>query len=225
MLAGLQVEHPAELHLALHQGVRLDEGGSLSQLTALAAELRPVLIILDPLVFLHSGDENRPSEMARVMRAVVGLAAEHECCALVIHHLTKPTANGPKVRRPAERLRGAGSFRGATDANLVMEREGDRTARLQGEYRDSEPLSLYLSLDPETLLLWPTEPPESARKVTRAELVAFVREAGQVGVTATAEKFRVTRNTARDALTSAVAAGVLDEAQDGRRTLYFLRNV
>jgi len=225
MLAGLQVDQPPDFHLALHQNVRLDEERSLREVKALAAELRPALIVLDPLVFLHSGDENKPSEMARVMRAVVELAAEHECCALVIHHLTKPTSNGPKVRRPAERLRGAGSFRGATDANLVMEREGDRTARLQGEYRDSEPLSLYLSLDPETLLLWPTEPPESARKVTRPELVAWVTESGQVGVTATAEKFRVTRNTARDALTGAVTAGVLDEAQDGRRTLYFLRNV
>ncbi len=103
-----------------------------------------------------------------------------------------------------------------------MEREGDRTARLQGEYRDSEPLSLYLTLDPETLLLWPTEPPESIRKVGRVELVTFVRERGQVGVTTTAERFGVTRNTARDALTSAVAAGVLDEAQDGRRRMYFM---
>jgi len=69
----------------------------------------------------------------------------------------------------------------------------------------------------------PTEPPQSARKIGRDVLLAFVGERGQVGVTLTAEHFGATRNTARNALEEAVATRHLDTAMDGRRTMYFPR--
>lgn len=220
MSDGLGLGQPPDVHFALHEGVRLDERTSLALLRSLVQDVQPRLVVLDPLVMLHSGDENKASEMSRVMRGLITLAAENECCVVVVHHVNKPQAER-KPTRAAQRLRGSSAFAGATDANLIMDRDGDYTARLRAEYRDAEPVELYLTLDPETLLLSPAEPPESMRKVTRAELVRWISDTGRTGVKATAEHFGVTRNTARVALTEAVTAGALDEAQDGRTTLYF----
>ncbi|HUG47984.1 MAG TPA: AAA family ATPase [Candidatus Limnocylindria bacterium] len=224
MSDGLGLSDTPEIHFALHEGVRLDQGSSVALLGGLVAEVSPRLVVLDPLVMLHSGDENKASEMSRVMRALISLAAEHDCCVVVVHHVNKPQAER-KPTRSAQRLRGSSAFAGATDANLILDRDGDYTARLRGEYRDAEPVDLYLELDPATLLLTPTDPPESLRKVTRPDLLAYVRERGRVGVKLVADHFGVTRNTARTALSEAVAAGALDEALDGRATVYFGANV
>jgi len=222
MMAGLGSATAPDLTFVLHQGIRLDEARSLKQLTDVAADIEPVLVVLDPLVMLHSGDENKASEMGRVMRGLVALAAERECCVAIVHHVNKPQQDR-KPTRQAQRMRGSSAFAGATDANLIMDRDGDRTASVRAEFRDAEPFELYIQLDTETLLLSPTEPPQSARKIGRDVLLAFVGERGQVGVTLTAEHFGATRNTARNALEEAVATRHLDTAMDGRRTMYFPR--
>lgn len=220
MSAGLGLTSPPDIHFVLHEGVRLDERASLALLQDTVASIRPRLVVLDPLVMLHSGDENKASEMGRVMRGLISIAAEYECCVLVVHHVNKPQAER-KNTRAAQRLRGSSAFAGATDANLIMDRDGDYNARLRGEYRDAEPVELYLELDPTTLLLSVGEAPEASRKVTRPDLVAWVKSQGKVGVAATAKQFNVTRNTARTALLDAVAAGALDQAQDGQSVLFF----
>ncbi len=226
MSGGLGLTTPPDIHFALHEGVRLDERASLALLAALATEVKPRLIVLDPLVMLHSGDENKASEMGRVMRGLIALAAEHECCVLVVHHVNKPQAER-KTTRAAQRLRGSSAFAGATDANLIMDRDGDYTARLRGEYRDAEPVELYLKLDPATLLLSPSEPPEATGKVPPAALIDFIRERGQVDVATVAGHFGAkSRNTAKARLQEAVDAGLLDVAHGvGRQgDTYFLVN-
>jgi hypothetical protein len=220
MSTGLGLSTPPEIHFALHEGLRLDERPSVALLTALVAEVKPRLVVLDPLVMLHSGDENKASEMGRVMRALIALAAEHDCCVLVVHHVNKPQAER-KTTRAAQRLRGSSAFAGATDANLIMDRDGDYTARLRGEYRDAEPVELYLELDPTTLLLSVGEAPDASGKVRRPDLVAFVSERGEVTAAAVAEHFEASRNTAKRALTEAVNAGLLDTARTANRTDVF----
>lgn len=226
MCRGLGVEPPEDLYLSLHRGVRLDVQASAQSLYETAQSLRPALIVLDPLVMLHSGDENKASEMARVMRVLVNIASRMECAVAVIHHLNKPN----QERRPtrlAQRLRGSSAFAGAMDGTLILDRDGDRTVRVRGEYRDAEPADLYLELDTSTLLLSEAEPPESARKVKPLELLAYVESEGNVGVTAVAKRFEVTRNTARGVLENAVSSGRLDTAQAGRNrgVIYFLKVV
>ena len=201
-------------------GLRLDEPARVAALGATVADRHPVLVILDPLILLHSLDENRPSDMARVMRPVVELAARAEVCVLVVHHTNKPQAD----RRPAriaQRFRGASTFAGATDANIVLDRDGDRTVRLRAEFRDAEPVELYLAFDPLTLRLSPTLPPENHRKVERGGLLEWIREAGNVTAAEVAVRYGVTKPTARRALEELVTLDMLDSGRDGQVERYF----
>jgi KaiC/GvpD/RAD55 family RecA-like ATPase len=212
--AGLDVPVPEDLHFVLHQGVRLDTDGSVRALLALVERIEPVMVALDPLVLLHSGDENKASDMGKLMRRLVRLAADHQLCVVLVHHVSKPQ-EGRRLSRTAQRLRGSSAFAGATDGTIILDREGDYGLTVRGEYRDQEDVELYLTLDPATLLLTPADPPESARKIGRDALAAWVEECREVGVRATAEHFEVTRVTARDALEEAARAGRIDRVDRG----------
>jgi hypothetical protein len=52
------------------------------------------LVIFDPLVEMHDGDENSNGDMAKVMSAVRGLARGTDSAVLVVHHSRKPPIDG-----------------------------------------------------------------------------------------------------------------------------------
>src|SRR4029079_19210033 len=119
-------------------------------------------VVLDPLNRLHGADENRPSQMTPVMDVLASIASDVRCGVLNIHHLAKPSAE----RRGDiwDRFRGATSIRSGTDANLVMDGSGS-IVRMAGEFRDAEPLSMYLELDRETLLFSEVDGPSIQSKL------------------------------------------------------------
>lgn len=186
------------LAVALRQRVRLDDPRSVAALRETVRATGARLVALDPLNRLHAADENRPTEMTRVMNVLADVAAEFRAVVVAAHHLSKPS---PERRGSVfDRFRGAGAIRSATDANLVLDGSGE-AVHLEGEFRDCEPLDLYLRLDRETLTFATTDAPRVAGKIDPAELRAFVAERGQVTAAAVMERFGVkSRNTALDYL-------------------------
>ena len=169
----LGIETPP-LSVLHRRRVRLDNAGSVKHLREVVRELRPALVVLDPLNRLHGADENRPTQMTPVMDALAGIAYDFECAVLAVHHLSKPSAE----RRGDiwDRFRGAGAIRSGTDANLAMDDAG-ATLRLVGEFRDAEPLSQRLELDREALLFHEAEAPDMPSKVDPIALREFVEAA------------------------------------------------
>lgn len=182
------------------QRIRLDDRASVSRLRAYLAETRPELVILDPLNRLHSADENKPSQMTPVMDALAEIAYDDGGRAVVaIHHVNKPSAD----RRGDiwDRLRGASSIRSGTDANLILDGDRGNYRKLVGEFRDAEPLLEHLEFDRARLLFLPAAAPEAApSKVDPIALRLFVEERRQVAAQLVAERFSVSRNTAKYAL-------------------------
>jgi hypothetical protein len=214
----LGIETPP-IHLALRERVRLDDEKSVRRVHLFLDATRCDLIILDPLNRLHSADENRPSDMTRVMDGLAAIAYEHECAVVAVHHLAKPSAE----RRGDiwDRFRGASSIRSGTDANLVMDATGDRI-HLVGEFRDAEPLSEWLELDRETLTFRESDAPNVPAKVDPIALRAYVDERGQVVARQIVEQFSVSKTTA----IAALRALGCDEFEGVRGTLTFtLRTV
>jgi len=80
--------------------------------------------VIDPLNRTHAVDENRPTEMTRVMDGVADLAYGLGIAVLAIHHLGKPSAE--RRGDPWDRFRGASSIRSGSDANLMLDPSGDR---------------------------------------------------------------------------------------------------
>ena len=217
---------PADLHLSIHQRLRVDDRACWARLRDTVADLRPVALTLDPFAYLHSRDENKPSEMAVVMRELSDLATEFELCLTIIHHLAKPTERTAK--RPSDRIRGAGAIAAGTDVNLVLERQ-DQGVRLWAEFRDAENAELFLVQDPDTLRFAVSDEPVAPasprpQKLPLPALLAFVRGAGHVVAADVMKKFSVARNTAKARLEEAAEVGLLDSAQSLRGGLsYFAR--
>lgn len=182
------------LHLAR---IRLDNRQSVQTLRALVRDLQPVMVGLDPLNRLHGADENRPSQMTPVMNALAGIAYDFGCSVVTTHHLAKPSVE----RRGSvwDRFRGASSIRSGTDANLALDGNGT-SVRLEGEFRDMEPLKLHLEMDRDALLFRPGEAPKAPSKIDADDLLAFVQERERVGATDVMDRFECSRHTALDAL-------------------------
>ena len=210
----LGITEPPPVEVWHREGVQLDRPANLKRLSERASTLNPALVVLDPLNRLHSADENRPSQMTRVMEALAELAYSNACAVLAIHHLSKPSAE----RRGDiwDRLRGAGSIRSGTDSNLAMDAAGTRV-RLVGEFRDAEPLSQWLELDRDSLLFSGAEAPEAPAKVNPVLLGEFLERRGDVTAAQVMKEFDVSRHTALDAL----RALRCDEWEGSRRQLHF----
>jgi hypothetical protein len=216
---GLSIDH-SSVTWVLQAHLRLDHAPSVKDLRAMVADVAPALVVLDPLNRLHGLDENRPSEMARVMGQAVGIVQEAHCAVVVLHHLTKP--NAEHRGRLVDRIRGAGSIVGATDANLVLEPQGGGRVRLEGEFRDAEPITLYLELDPERLLFSRIEPERAAGKVPEEALLAFVDERTRVTARDVMDRFGCSKVTALAALDGSSA---LDRTAGARGQLHYFRTV
>lgn len=186
-----------ELEVAHRQRYRLDDRGHVRRIRDHVRGLRPAMVILDPLNRLHSQDENRPTAMTPVMDALADISAEASCAVVAIHHLGKPSMDrGSSVW---DRFRGASSIRSATDGNLALDSVRDGI-RLRGEFRDAEPLDLWLAFDRERLVFERAERPDAPTKVDQIALRAFVEERGQVVAKQVAEQFGIALNTAKNAL-------------------------
>lgn len=195
--SGTRLRASRRLGAPCAQRIRLDERDSLTRVRDYIDAQPPALIVCDPLNRLHGADENRPSEMTRVMDGLAEIAYGIGCAVLAIHHLAKPSAE--RRGDPWERFRGASSIRSGTDANLILDGMGDRL-HLIGEFRDAEPLSEWLELDRDTLTFQSADPPEAPAKVDPIALRSFVEERGQVFGRQVAERFSVSQNTAKAAL-------------------------
>lgn len=186
-----------DLVVVHRQRIRLDDRSSVARLRDHVEVRRPDLVILDPLNRLHGADENRPASMTPVMDALAGIAYDYGTAVVAIHHTNKPS----QERRGSvwDTLRGASSIRSGTDANLIMVETGVGV-RIVGEFRDAEPVDQYHELDRESLTFHQTDGPKSAGKIDPDTLIAFIEETGQATVQEVADRFGVTKQTARPAL-------------------------
>jgi hypothetical protein len=194
--AALGITDPP-IEMLHRQRIRLDDPGYVARLRNRIDLDGYRVVVVDPLNRTHSADENRPTEMTRVMDGLAEIAYGLGIAVVAIHHLAKPSAE--RRGDPWDRFRGASSIRSGTDANLILDAVGDRM-HLLGEFRDAEPLSEWLELDHESLTFRPAEPPEAPAKVDPLGLRAFVEARGQVSGRQVVDEFKVSRNTAFAAL-------------------------
>lgn len=107
---------------------------------ATVAAFKPDLTFLDPLVELHTAEENSNSLMRPVLKRLRSMASTYDCASCLIHHEAK-SGDGS----PLQRLRGAGSIGGAI-RNLISLRP--MTADEGKEYSIAEDMTdLYVKVE------------------------------------------------------------------------------
>ena len=75
--------------------LRLDNAGHCEQLAATVAQMRPRILILDPLVRLHRIDENNVGELVPILDVLRNLQRQFETAVLLVHHARKSGARRP----------------------------------------------------------------------------------------------------------------------------------
>lgn len=125
-------------------------------LEAEVAEVRPVLLILDPLYLLLGGaDENNAAQLRPFLKWLMHLRYKYNTAVALIHHFRKQQSQGP-VTRPGQRLGGHHILHGWVDSAIYLEardeeRDGWVKAQLATEFRSmapQKPMEVALSMGP-----------------------------------------------------------------------------
>ena len=123
--------------------LRLDRDPHRTQLLETARQLRPRLLLLDPLVRLHGIDENHAGEVAQLLAYFRSLQRELDLSVILVHHTRKNAAGGAAAGLG---LRGSSDIHAFGDSNLYLRRTGGRLV-LSSEHRAAAAArSVYLEL-------------------------------------------------------------------------------
>ncbi len=98
--------------------LRLDSDDDRRAIEATVAKIKPRLLVLDPLVRLHSGDENSSSEISELLGFLRQLQRKHQVAIVLVHHMRKSSAS-----QPGQALRGSGDLHAWTDSALYLLRQ------------------------------------------------------------------------------------------------------
>lgn len=136
------------LHLITARTLRLDEDGDRRGLAKMLEDVRPKLVVLDPLVRLHGGDENHLGHIAELLGYLRGLQREFDCAILLTHHIAK--RRGAKGAQMGQALRGSGELHAWGDSNIYLTRTDEGLVKVQLEHRAAASLDpLYVELQTE----------------------------------------------------------------------------
>ncbi len=131
-----------DLHVIASASLRIDLPDDLRRLDQALAQLRPRLLVLDPLVRLHRADENSSAEVSGLLGALRELNRRHDVAIVVVHHMSK------KARAHlGQALRGSGDLHAWTDSACYLVQRGKGDLHLTVEHRSGPaPESLRLRL-------------------------------------------------------------------------------
>ena len=87
----LHVEFPPDLPITFinQQGFTLSNEDHRRQLESLIKEIKPVLVVFDPLYLMFDGDLNSSKELNPVLNWLLHLKTEYKTSVMVIHHYNK----------------------------------------------------------------------------------------------------------------------------------------
>jgi len=125
--------------------LRLDTPADRQRLSNTVQALRPILLVLDPLIRLHRVDENDATQIAALLSYLRELQRQFQLAVVLVHHARKDS----HASRPGQALRGSSELHGWGDSNLYLRRKGNQLT-LSTEHRaapsqDHIPLQLTVS--------------------------------------------------------------------------------
>lgn len=136
--------------------LRLDKPTDLQRLDATLRQFKPRLLILDPLVRLHRGDENSAADVSGLLGNLRILQRLHSVAIALVHHVRKSASD-----QPGQALRGSGDLHAWSDSSLYLLRrkEGVELRAEHRTHRSPEPFLVELAHEPTPHLRLVGEPP------------------------------------------------------------------
>jgi AAA domain len=139
---GLDVDQ-VEIYVITAPVLRLDRDPDRARLWETARQIRPRLVLLDPLVRLHGIDENHAGAVAELLAYFRSLQRQLGLSVLLVHHTRK---NAGDVVAAGLGLRGSGDIHAFGDSNLYLQRTQEHLM-LSSEHRAAPAAApVYLEL-------------------------------------------------------------------------------
>lgn len=155
--------------------LQLDRPSHQARLAATLDKIKPRLLLLDPLVRLHRGDENSAADTSMLLAYLRGLQRQFGVALVVVHHVRK----GPLGGQPGQALRGSGDLHAWSDSSLfLLHRNGG--VELHAEHRSHPapaPIGVELRTDPAHLAIRPLESASEAPDSLQQRVLAMLSAA------------------------------------------------
>jgi len=138
---GLDLER-LDLHVITAAGLRLDLQRDRERLEGTLNDLRPRVLVLDPLVRLHRLDENSAAEISGLLGYLREINRHHHLAILLVHHMSKKAH-----AHVGQALRGSGDLHAWSDSSCYLLRQANNRLKLVVEHRAApapEPMLLEL---------------------------------------------------------------------------------
>jgi AAA domain len=110
-----------DLYVITAPVLRLDLAADQERLAQAVDQLRPRLLLLDPLVRLHRLDENSAAEISGLLGYIRDLQRRFDVAIVLVHHASKKQRS-----QPGQALRGSSDLHAIGDCNAYLARDGDR---------------------------------------------------------------------------------------------------
>jgi hypothetical protein len=107
-----------DIFVITESSLRIDLESQQRRLKQTVAQIRPDMLLLDPLVRLHRIDENSASEVSTLLAYLRALQRELQTAVVLVHHARK---NG-SANQPGQALRGSSDLHAFGDSNLYLKR-------------------------------------------------------------------------------------------------------
>lgn len=126
-----------DLHVITASTLRLDLDDDRARLSNTLADLRPRLLVLDPLVRLHRLDENSAADISKLLGFIREMQRTFDTAVVLVHHASK------KHRaQPGQALRGSSDLHAFGDSNAYLARRKDRIT-LTLEHRSAKSINPF----------------------------------------------------------------------------------
>lgn len=182
--------------------LRLDLDADRDRLADALTRVKPRLLLLDPLVRLHRGDENSASDISEILGFLRQMQRQHACAILLVHHVRK---SGPGDNGQA--LRGSGDLHAWGDSNLYVTRQDGKTI-LVPEHRahpPTPPVTISIRGTPPRLLAGDIAPTDPDDRVDE-RVIAAIADA-DLTRTELRERLRLRNEALGDAVARLVRTG------------------
>lgn len=212
---GLSLDH-LDVAVITEPIVRLDSHRDQLRLRATVSNLRPRLLVLDPLVRLHSGDENSSQDISRLLGYLRELERSFDLALIVVHHTSKKAH-----AQPGQSLRGSSDLHAFGDSNAYLARKGEDVL-LTLEHRSArapEPMALRLACLPDGaashLEIKDGVSAEAPETSLERKLVDLLRRRGPLPRNQLRSELRINNHRLGGVLIALEKSGEIRRTQDG----------
>ena len=121
----LHVEFPPDLPITFinQQGFTLTNEDHRRQIESLVKEIKPVLVVFDPLYLMFDGDLNSSKELNPVLNWLLSLKTQYKTSVMVIHHYNK--VSNQQALRGGARMAGSVMLYGWVESAWYLTKSGE----------------------------------------------------------------------------------------------------